>query len=103
MQPDIPLNHSPYTPLGARTNKGHEKKSRVLQQVPIIADCITYLSKQIDYYKSVESIPKEVMDSPEQFMHTVQAHKILLPILEKQKIYLQKQISAVESRPEDGK
>lgn len=97
MQPDIPMNHSPYSPLGRSNDKPLVKQAEVLKQVPIIAECLKFLTNELVRLQDYGNLSNDVLIDNVKFMHAVAGRKEAVILAQKQKNYLQKQISAVES------
>lgn len=68
------------------------KKQATLSQLPLLREHLERLDKQIIFYDSTKSIPDVVLVRPEEFMHTVAAHKLVVSILEEERSFIQARI-----------
>lgn len=61
-------------PKGQRDEREKEKEA-VLASLPVISDVVERLKKRIAFYDSVDSVPKEILSDPNEFMHRVAINK----------------------------
>jgi hypothetical protein len=73
------------------------KRNATLEQLPLLGEQLEHFDKHIAFYDSKKSIPTEVLARPEEFMHTVAAHKLLVSILEAERGFLQTRIDSAKS------
>lgn len=98
MQPDQPMAHTPFTPLGKDNRRSRsEARKSVLTQTPVLEEVLARLDRDIKALNNIETISDKVLLDETKFMNTVAARKIAIRILNEKKIYLQKRIDAVLS------
>lgn len=73
----------------ARQHERDKERAEVIQALPKLREIIQRLDERIKFYKSVDSIPGEVMAEPDVFMHVVAANKVAVEILETEKSLLE--------------
>ena len=72
-----------------------EKEANQVQaNAPLIQEIIDSLDARIAFYGSLESIPADVLDDPEKFMHQVAANKLTVANLLTEKNTLEELIRA---------
>lgn len=81
-------NGLPFEPA-SRQRARDKEKAEVLQALPKLKEIVERLSDRIDFYKSVDSIPAEIMASPDEFMHVVAANKVVVQILDTERSLLE--------------
>lgn len=62
--------------------------SQAKEHFDLLEDLVLYLDKQIDHYSSIDAIPDETLKSPEDFMHSVEARKIVKEVLTTERAYI---------------
>lgn len=66
-----------------------KEKARTLEALPIIKEIIERLQLRIDFYGSVDAMPKEVKTQPTKFMNWHNANEIVRDNLRDEKEYLE--------------
>lgn len=66
--------YSPNEPKEQKEERDKEKEA-VLASEPIIKAVIERLQGRIEFYSSVDSVPKELIGSPTDFMHQIAINK----------------------------
>ncbi len=98
MQPDEPMAHMPYTPLGQ--DNSHDKaeaRQEVYEQTPVLRTVMDHFIKRIDELNSVTTIPNDVLKDTDRFMHTVESRKIAILAYQNEIRYLQNKVDALLS------
>lgn len=65
-----------------QADAAREEKLQVLDSLPIIKETIASLDESIELLASIDTIPADVLKTPNEFMHTVAANKIAKAVLE---------------------
>lgn len=95
MSPDLPIQHSLYSPLGQEKSTSDVLVKKVLSQTPILKERLDYLQSRIAFYRSPQAFPKEAETDDKIHMATLWGINRLLPMLETELRALQNQISEV--------
>lgn len=63
--------------------------AQVVKALPLIQDILDRFNEKVEFFKSVESIPEDVLTLPDEFMHIVAANKLVASMLQAELNYLE--------------
>lgn len=79
-----------YRPLEP-TNQILEKQkieAQVVKALPLIQELLTRFEEKVAFFKSIDSVPEDVLTIPDEFMHIVAANKLVAGMLEAELNYM---------------
>lgn len=79
--------YRPSEPTLQQIEKAKEA-AQVQKALPLIQDILDRFAEKIEFYKSVDSVPEEVLTFPDEFMHYIATNKLVASMLQAELDYL---------------